>query len=99
MKHLKTKTELHQNVIDKCLKSLLQKQLIKAIKNVKVCSESNFTCIQTLLCTNEVPYQKDIHPLPSRALNSRDRWTMVYGQRARYGVHQTTVKRVLKIYS
>lgn len=38
MKHLKTKTELHQNVIDKCLKSLLQKQLIKAIKNVKVCS-------------------------------------------------------------
>jgi hypothetical protein len=35
-KHLKAKTELHQTVIDRCLKSLVQKQLIKAVKNVKV---------------------------------------------------------------
>lgn len=35
-KHLKTKTELHQTVIDRCLKSLVQKQLIKVVKNVKV---------------------------------------------------------------
>ncbi|KAG1842334.1 RNA polymerase Rpc34 subunit-domain-containing protein, partial [Suillus subluteus] len=34
-KHLKTKTELHQTVIDRCLKSLVQKQLVKAIKAVK----------------------------------------------------------------
>lgn len=44
VKHLKTKTELHQNVIDKCLKSLLQKQLIKAIKNVKVRSGAYLRC-------------------------------------------------------
>ena len=35
-KHLKAKTELHQTVIDRCLKSLVQKQLIKATKSVKV---------------------------------------------------------------
>ncbi|OSX58243.1 hypothetical protein POSPLADRAFT_1185100 [Postia placenta MAD-698-R-SB12] len=34
-KHLKAKTELHQTVIDRCLKSLVQKQLIKAVKSVK----------------------------------------------------------------
>ena len=36
-KHLKAKTELHQTVIDRCIKSLMQKQLIKAVKSVKVC--------------------------------------------------------------
>lgn len=35
-KHLKNKTELHQTVITRCLKSLEQKQLIKSIKSVKV---------------------------------------------------------------
>ncbi|EJF61847.1 hypothetical protein DICSQDRAFT_105558 [Dichomitus squalens LYAD-421 SS1] len=35
-KHLKAKTELHQTVIDRCLKSLVQKQLIKAVKSVQV---------------------------------------------------------------
>ena len=35
-KHLKAKTELHQTVIDRCLKSLSQKQLIKSVKSVKV---------------------------------------------------------------
>ncbi|GBE83537.1 hypothetical protein SCP_0505910 [Sparassis crispa] len=34
-KHLKAKTELHQTVIDRCIKSLVQKQLIKAVKSVK----------------------------------------------------------------
>ncbi|PIL32108.1 hypothetical protein GSI_06814 [Ganoderma sinense ZZ0214-1] len=34
-KHLKAKTELHQTVIDRCIKSLMQKQLIKAVKSVK----------------------------------------------------------------
>lgn len=34
-KHLKAKTELHQTVIDRCLKSLVQKQLIKSVKGVK----------------------------------------------------------------
>ncbi|KAG2134084.1 RNA polymerase Rpc34 subunit-domain-containing protein [Suillus clintonianus] len=34
-KHLKAKTELHQTVIDRCLKSLVQKQLVKAIKAVR----------------------------------------------------------------
>ncbi|KAH9898585.1 RNA polymerase Rpc34 subunit-domain-containing protein [Cubamyces lactineus] len=34
-KHLKAKTELHQTVVDRCLKSLTQKQLIKAVKSVK----------------------------------------------------------------
>lgn len=36
-KHLKAKTELHQTVIDRCLKSLVQKQLVKSIKAVRVC--------------------------------------------------------------
>jgi DNA-directed RNA polymerase III subunit RPC6 len=35
-KHLKAKTKLHQTVITRCLKSLESKQLIKAIKSVKV---------------------------------------------------------------
>lgn len=35
-KHLKGKTELHQTVINRCLKSLEQKGLIKAVKSVKV---------------------------------------------------------------
>ncbi|PCH37542.1 hypothetical protein WOLCODRAFT_140917 [Wolfiporia cocos MD-104 SS10] len=34
-KHLKAKTELHQTVIDRCIKSLTQKHLIKAVKSVK----------------------------------------------------------------
>ncbi|KZT01349.1 uncharacterized protein LAESUDRAFT_815967 [Laetiporus sulphureus 93-53] len=34
-KHLKAKTELHQTIIDRCIKSLTQKQLIKAVKSVK----------------------------------------------------------------
>ncbi|KAH9937795.1 RNA polymerase Rpc34 subunit-domain-containing protein [Epithele typhae] len=34
-KHLKAKTELHQTVIDRCIKSLTQKQLIKSVKSVK----------------------------------------------------------------
>ncbi|KAI0784041.1 RNA polymerase Rpc34 subunit-domain-containing protein [Abortiporus biennis] len=31
-KHIKVKTDLHQTVIDRCLKSLTQKQLVKAVK-------------------------------------------------------------------
>ncbi|EPQ51929.1 hypothetical protein GLOTRDRAFT_123048 [Gloeophyllum trabeum ATCC 11539] len=34
-KHIKAKTELHQTVLDRCLKSLVQKHLIKAVKSVK----------------------------------------------------------------
>jgi DNA-directed RNA polymerase III subunit RPC6 len=34
-KHIKVKTELHQTVLDRCLKSLVQKQRIKAVKSVK----------------------------------------------------------------
>ncbi|KAH7882932.1 RNA polymerase Rpc34 subunit-domain-containing protein [Phlebopus sp. FC_14] len=34
-KHLKAKTELHQTVIDRCLKALVQKQLVKSIKAVR----------------------------------------------------------------
>ncbi|TDL14995.1 hypothetical protein BD410DRAFT_756850 [Rickenella mellea] len=35
-KHLKAKTELHQTIIDRCLKSLVQKDLVKGITGVKV---------------------------------------------------------------
>jgi len=35
-KYLKAKTELRQTVIDRCLKSLVQKRLLKSVKNVKV---------------------------------------------------------------
>jgi len=34
-KHLKAKTDLHQTVIDRCLKTLVQKQIIKSVTNVK----------------------------------------------------------------
>lgn len=37
-KVLKHKTSLHQQVITRCLKTLEQKQMIKSIKHVKVCS-------------------------------------------------------------
>jgi DNA-directed RNA polymerase III subunit RPC6 len=58
-KHLKAKTELHQTVIDRCLKSLLQKQLIKPHKDVRVrintpaysiMSLSYFDALPSLLC-------------------------------------------------
>lgn len=36
-KHLKTNTQLHQTVLDRILKSLVQKKLIKCLKgNIKV---------------------------------------------------------------
>ena len=35
-KHLKSKTELHQTIITRCLKSLEQKGLVKNVKSVKV---------------------------------------------------------------
>ena len=38
-KHLKGKTDLHQTVIDRCIKTLIQKQLIKTVKSVKVLAE------------------------------------------------------------
>ncbi|THV03318.1 RNA polymerase Rpc34 [Dendrothele bispora CBS 962.96] len=34
-KHLKTKTNLHQNVIDRCIKTLTQKKLIKRVPSVQ----------------------------------------------------------------
>ncbi|KZT22961.1 hypothetical protein NEOLEDRAFT_1137326 [Neolentinus lepideus HHB14362 ss-1] len=34
-KHIKAKTELHQTVLDRCLKSLVQKKIIKPEKSVK----------------------------------------------------------------
>lgn len=34
-KHLKAKTQLHQTVIDRCLKSLTQKRLVKTATNHK----------------------------------------------------------------
>lgn len=30
-KHIKAKTELHQTILDRCLKSLVQKKLVKAV--------------------------------------------------------------------
>lgn len=35
-KHLKTKTNLHQTVIDRCLKTLTQKRLVKRVPSVQV---------------------------------------------------------------
>ncbi|KAI0371340.1 hypothetical protein BV20DRAFT_1035339 [Pilatotrama ljubarskyi] len=34
-KHIKAKTQLHQTVVDRCLKSLTQKQLIKTVPDVR----------------------------------------------------------------
>ena len=42
-KHIKVKTELHQTVIDRCLKSLTQKKLVKCISgSVQVRPHSPF---------------------------------------------------------
>ena len=35
-KHIKTQTQLHQTVVDRCLKTLTQKQLIKTVPDVRV---------------------------------------------------------------
>lgn len=35
-KHLKAKTNLHQTIIDRCLKTLTQKRLIKRVPSVQV---------------------------------------------------------------
>lgn len=35
-KHLKTKTNLHQTIIDRCLKTLAQKRLVKRVPSVQV---------------------------------------------------------------
>ncbi|KAI0638327.1 RNA polymerase Rpc34 subunit-domain-containing protein [Trametes polyzona] len=34
-KHIKIKTQLHQTIVDKCLKSLTQKQLVKTVTDVR----------------------------------------------------------------
>ncbi|CDO68355.1 hypothetical protein BN946_scf184815.g2 [Trametes cinnabarina] len=34
-KHIKVKTQLHQTIVDKCLKSLTQKQLVKTVTDVR----------------------------------------------------------------
>jgi DNA-directed RNA polymerase III subunit RPC6 len=36
-KHLRTKTNLHATVIDRCIKTLIKKQLIKHVHSVQVC--------------------------------------------------------------
>ncbi|KAI0726702.1 RNA polymerase Rpc34, partial [Fomitopsis betulina] len=36
MKHIKVKTQLHQTIVDKCLKSLTQKQLVKIVNDVRI---------------------------------------------------------------
>jgi DNA-directed RNA polymerase III subunit RPC6 len=36
VKHLKAKTNLHQTVVDRCLKTLMQKQLVKKVASVQV---------------------------------------------------------------
>lgn len=76
-KHLKAKTELHQTVIDRCLKSLVQKQLIKSVKGVKVL----FTCLRPnglsdplLLVSNA----QDLYDGPSRTICRAYRRAMVH---------------------
>jgi hypothetical protein len=59
-KHLKAKTELHQTVIDRCLKSLVQKQLIKSVKGVKVRPSPTPTVV-TLNSFSAVSNTQDLH--------------------------------------
>ena len=42
-KHIKAKTELHQTVIDRCLKSLTQKKLVKCISGSVQVRSPSFT--------------------------------------------------------
>jgi hypothetical protein len=65
-KHLKAKTELHQTVIDRCLKSLVQKQLIKSVKGVKVFSLwSVYSPMSSLTCCLAAPNAQDLYDGPS----------------------------------
>lgn len=36
MKYIKAKTQLHQTIVDKCLKTLTQKQLVKTVTDIRV---------------------------------------------------------------
>ena len=64
-KHLKAKTELHQTVIDRCLKSLVQKHLVKSIKAVRVCLVySPSGQIDLLITFHAASNAKNIHACP-----------------------------------
>jgi hypothetical protein len=70
-KHLKAKTELHQTVIDRCLKSLVQKQLIKSVKGVKVSfvlSWFVYSSMASLISRFVVSNAQDLHDGSSRAI-------------------------------
>jgi hypothetical protein len=76
-KHLKAKTELHQTVIDRCLKSLVQKQLIKSVKGVKVLFiylRPNGPFDSLLLVSNA----QDLYDGPSRTVCRAYRRAMVH---------------------
>ncbi|KAF8519700.1 RNA polymerase Rpc34 subunit-domain-containing protein [Gautieria morchelliformis] len=57
-KHLKGKTELHQTIINRCLKSLEQRGLIKAVKSVKVCCETAYPIHDKLTVLFKYPTRK-----------------------------------------
>jgi len=70
-KHLKAKTELHQTVIDRCLKSLVQKQLIKSVKGVKVffvLSWLVYPAMASLISRFVVSNSQDLHDGSSRTI-------------------------------
>ena len=84
-KTLKAKTNLHQNVVDRCLKSLAQKKLIKRVPSVNVCVDPAKSWLLTdSTCDTE---QEDLHAWGFGALRGINRWSVVYWWRIRYWAH------------
>lgn len=79
-KHLKAKTELHQTVIDRCLKSLVQKQLVKAIKAVRVRLAVQFRFFLLLISSILASNAQDLHARTLRTFGRANRWAVVHRQ-------------------
>lgn len=79
-KHLKAKTELHQTVIDRCLKALVQKQLVKAIKAVRVRPAVRFHFMTAFSYLSPASNSQDLHARTPGTFRRANGWTMVYRQ-------------------
>ncbi len=76
-KHLKAKTNLHQTIIDRCLKTLTQKKLIKRVPSVQVRffkrGDPCFSQTRLSVCD-----QEDLYARRHRTIDRAHRGTVVY---------------------
>jgi len=98
-KHLKAKTNLHQTVIDRCLKTLIQKHLIKRVPSVQVFQSSASplsTSSDMVVCL--ASNAQDLYAGRPWTLHCAHWWSLVHRQRTWYRVHSAPLRRVLQVH-